>query len=150
MSGAGGAAAAVAAVAGLAGAVQVAVMSRLGERIGVVPAIAFSAIVAFLLGLVVLLAAGARFGALRDGLREPVWLWTGGALSLLIVFAITFGGPRIGTTATIGIVIAGNLVMASVIDHFGLFGLDEVPLGWARVLGVVLLATGAALLLVRT
>jgi bacterial/archaeal transporter family-2 protein len=149
MSGAGGPAAALAAVAGLAGAVQVAVMSRLGERVGVLPAIAFSATVSFLLGLLLLMATGARFGGMRDALREPVWLWTGGALSLLIVLAITVGGPRIGTTATIGIVIAGNLVMASVIDHFGLFGLDEVPLGWARVLGIVLLSGGAALLLVR-
>jgi transporter family-2 protein len=39
--------------------------------------------------------------------------------------------------------------MAAVIDHFGLFGLDEVPFGWARVIGLAMLAGGAALLLVR-
>jgi transporter family-2 protein len=77
--------------------------------------------------------------------REPAWLWIGGALSVFIVLAITVGPPRIGTTATIGIVVAGNLAMGAVIDRFGLFGLDRIALSWPRVLGLVLLAVGAAL-----
>jgi hypothetical protein len=38
----------------------------------------------------------------------------------LIVFTITFAGSRIGTAATVGVIIAGQLVMAAVIDRFGL------------------------------
>jgi uncharacterized membrane protein YdcZ (DUF606 family) len=44
-------------VAGVAGTVQIAVMGRLGDRIGVVPAFAFAAVVAAGIGVVVLLAA---------------------------------------------------------------------------------------------
>jgi bacterial/archaeal transporter family-2 protein len=70
-------------------------------------------------------------------------------MSVFIVFAITVGPPRIGVTATVATVIAGNLVSAAVIDRYGLFGVERVGLGWARVLGFVLLAVGAALTLKR-
>jgi uncharacterized membrane protein YdcZ (DUF606 family) len=31
------------------------------------------------------------------------------------------------------------------IDRFGWFGYDRIPIGWARILGLLLLAAGAAL-----
>ena len=136
---------ALAVAAGLAGAVQAAVMGELGERVGVFPALAFSGVVAFGLGFVLLLIAERSFSGIGDVLREPVWLWTGGALSVLIILGITVAAPRIGLAATIGIIIALNLGVATAIDRFGLFGYDRIPIGWTRVVGVVLLAAGAAL-----
>jgi uncharacterized membrane protein YdcZ (DUF606 family) len=50
---------ALAVAAGLAGAVQAAVMGELGERAGIFPALAFSGVVAFVLGAALLLGAGA-------------------------------------------------------------------------------------------
>ena len=86
----------------------------------------------------------------RAAFHEPAWLWIGGLLSVYIVLAITVGPPRIGVAATIGIVIAGNLVMAALIDRYGLFGQDVIPIDRWRLLGLVLVAAGAALLLSRT
>jgi transporter family-2 protein len=140
---------ALAATAGLAGALQVAVMGELGERAGVFPAIALSVIVSFLLGIVVLYAAGSSLWGVRDALREPWWLWTGGAISLFIILAMTVAGPRIGIAATLGVVIAGNLVMGALIDQFGLFGIEERAIGWPRAIGIALLAVGVALSLPR-
>lgn len=140
---------ALAATAGLGGAVQVAVMGELGDRAGVFPAIALSAIVSFLLGVVVLYAAGSSLWGVRDALREPWWLWTGGAISLFIILAVTVAGPRIGIAATLAIVIAGNLLMGAIIDQLGLFGLDRLAIGWPRAVGLVLLAAGVALSLPR-
>jgi len=140
---------ALSATAGLAGAVQVAVMGELGERAGVFPAIALSAIVSFVVGIVILYAAGSSLWGVRDALREPAWLWTGGAISLFIVLAMTVAGPRIGIAATLGLVIAGNLVMAAIADQLGLFGLDRIPIGWPRALGIAFLAVGVALSLPR-
>jgi uncharacterized membrane protein YdcZ (DUF606 family) len=37
--------------------------------------------------------------------------------------------------------------MAAVIDRLGLFGQDEIPLAWPRLLGIALLAAGATLTL---
>jgi len=136
---------ALAVAAGLAGAVQAAVMGELGERAGVFPALAFSGVVAFALGVVLLLLVKQSFRGLGDVARQPLWLWTGGALSVLIILAITVASPRIGLAATIGTIIAFNLGVAALIDRFGLFGFDRIPIGWARVLGLVLLRAGAML-----
>ena len=89
------------------------------------------------------------FGGVRAALHEPAWLWIGGVMSVFIVFAITVGPPRIGVTATVATVIAGNLVSAAIIDRFGLFGVPRVGLAWPRVLGFVLLALGAGQTLKR-
>jgi bacterial/archaeal transporter family-2 protein len=136
--------------AGIAGAVQAAVMGELGERTGVFPALAFSGIVSVVLGLALLLIAKQSFRGLGDVVREPLWLWTGGALSVLIILAITVASPRIGLAATIGTIIALNLGMAAAIDRFGWFGLDRIGIGWTRAAGLVFLGIGAALTLIKS
>jgi transporter family-2 protein len=141
---------ALAVAAGLAGAIQAAVMGVLGERTGVFPALAFSGVVSVVLGVCLLLIAKQSVRGLGDVVRQPVWLWTGGALSVLIILAITVASPRIGLAATIGTIIALNLVTAAAIDRFGWFGLDRIAIGWPRVLGLALLGAGAALTLLKS
>ena len=136
-------------VAGLAGAVQAAIMGELGDRVGIVPAVAVSVIVSLFCGLAALLVWERSFDGLRTAAHQPAWLWLGGVMSVFIVFAVTVGPPRIGVTATVATVIAGNLVSAAVIDRFGWFGVERVGLGLSRVLGFALLALGAALTLKR-
>jgi bacterial/archaeal transporter family-2 protein len=141
---------ALAIAAGLAGAVQAAVMGELGERTGVFPALAFSGVVSVVLGLSLLLIVTQSFRGLADVARQPLWLWTGGALSVLIILAITVASPRIGLAATIGTIIALNLGMAAAIDRFGWFGLDRIGIGWTRAAGLVFLGIGAALTLIKS
>jgi transporter family-2 protein len=136
---------ALAVAAGLAGAIQAAVMGELGERVGVFPALAFSGLVSVILAFVVLLLAKQSLRGVADALHEPIWLWTGGALSVLIILAITVAPPRIGIATTIGIIIALNLTVGTAIDRFGLFGYDRIVLGWTRIVGLLLLGAGAAL-----
>ena len=140
---------ALCAIGGLAGAVQAAVMGELGGRVGVAPALVFAVGISLVCTLAVLLVWERSFDGLRAAVNEPVWLWLGGVMSVLIVLAITIATPRIGVAATIGIVIAGNLVMAALIDQFGLLGQDQVAISWARLAGLMLLAAGATLLLAR-
>jgi transporter family-2 protein len=144
-----GLAIALAVAAGLAGAVQAAVMGELGGRVGVFPALAFSGVVEESIGLALLFAAKQCCRGLGAGAREPMWLWSGGALSVLIILAITVASPRIGLTATIGIIIAFNLGVAALIDRFGWFGFDQIAITWTRALGLVLLGAGAALSLFK-
>ena len=136
---------ALAVAAGLAGAVQAAVMGELGERAGVFPALAFSGVVAFVLGFALLLLAKQSFDGIAAVVRQPLWLWTGGALSVLIILGITVASPRIGLAATIGTIIAFNLTVAALIDRLGWFGFDRIPIGWPRLLGILLLGAGAVL-----
>ena len=73
----------------------------------------------------------------------------GGLMSVLVILAITVAGPRIGIVATTAFLIVGQFALATVIDRFGWFGIEQVPLAWPRVLGLALLAAGAALTLKR-
>jgi bacterial/archaeal transporter family-2 protein len=142
----GGAIATVLAVAaGLAGSVQVALMSRLGERIGVLEALGFSAALTGVLAAIALLLARRSLAGYGQALHQPWWMLMGGVMGLLIVFTVTYAGPRIGVAATVGILIAGQLVMGAAIDRWGLFGSQRIAIHWPRVLGIVLLAAGAAL-----
>jgi transporter family-2 protein len=136
-------------VAGLAGAIQAAVMGRFGERIGVVEAVAFASVVTALVAFTTVLAVRQTLSGVAEGLRAPPWMWIAGVMSAFIVFAVALGPPRIGTTTTIGLIIGGNLLMAAVIDRFGLFGLERIGLSPVRVLGIVLLGAGSALTLFR-
>jgi transporter family-2 protein len=135
-------------VAGVAGSVQVAVSGAFGRRIGVLEATAFGAVLGALIVLTLVLVAG-RLGGVVDGLRQPPWLWLNGVMGAIVVTTITFAAPRIGTFATIGLLIAGQLAMGVLIDAAGLFGLERIPLNVARVAGLVLLAGGALLILKR-
>lgn len=135
----------LAVAAGLAGSIQVALMSRLGERIGVLGALAFSTTLTAAIAVVVLLAARGSLGAFSRAVHQPLWMLLGGVMGLVIVFTITYAGPRIGVAATVGILIAGQLVMGAAIDRWGLFGSDRIALHWPRILGIVLLGAGAAL-----
>lgn len=140
---------ALTATAGLAGSVQAAVMGELGERVGIVPALAFAVIVTVVCGLAALLVWERSFAGVRAALHEPAWLWLGGVMSVFIVLAITVAPPRIGVASTIGMVIAGNLVSAALIDRYGLFGQEVIPIDRWRLVGLLLLAAGAALSLSR-
>ena len=97
-----GLAAALAVSAGLLGAAQVAVMGRLGERIGALEAVMLAAIVTGVLVFPILLVARQGTGGLGETLSQPWWMLTGGALGAFIVLSITIAGPRIGTTAVVG------------------------------------------------
>jgi transporter family-2 protein len=142
----GGAIATVLAVAaGVAGSVQVAVMSRLGARIGVLEALSFSTTVTAGLALVILVLAHQSVSGFARAVHQPWWMLAGGVMGLLIVFTITYAGPRIGVAATVGILIAGQLAMGAAIDRWGLFGSERIALHWPRLLGIALLAVGAAL-----
>jgi bacterial/archaeal transporter family-2 protein len=120
-------------------------MSRLGERIGVLEALAFSAAVTAALAFVILVLAHHSLAGFERAVHQPWWMLLGGVMGLIIVLAITYAGPRIGVAATVGILIAGQLVMGAAIDRWGLFGSEKIALHWPRVLGIVLLAAGAAL-----
>ncbi len=136
---------ALAVFAGLAGAAQVAVMSRLGTRVGVVEAIGFATVLSTVLALAGLLVVRRSLAGIGHAVHQPWWTLGGGVLGLFIIFTITYAGPRIGVAATVGILIAGQLVMGAAIDQWGLLGTERIVLHWPRLLGIVLLAIGAAL-----
>jgi len=135
--------------AGVAGSIQVAVMGRFGDRIGTLQALAFSTVVTMVIACAVLLVARRSVDGFGDAVRSPPWMWLGGAMGVFIVFTITLVQPRFGTFATVAIFIVAQIAAGVAIDRFGWFGVERVGLEWTRVLGIVLLASGAVLALRR-
>ena len=129
----------------MAGSIQIALMSRLGERIGVLEALAFSTALTAGVAVVILVLARQSLAGFAHAVHQPWWTLLGGVMGLIIVFTVTYAGPRIGVAATVGILIAGQLAMGAAIDRWGLFGSDRIALHWPRLIGIALLAVGAAL-----
>ncbi|NCT93327.1 MAG: DMT family transporter [Chitinophagaceae bacterium] len=72
-----------------------------------------------------------------------VYKYAGGLLGAFFVTVIIFSVQRLGSANTFALVIAGQLLMALLYDHLGLFGFKQSPINWAKVLGVLMLIGGA-------
>ena len=142
-------AASLAFAAGLGGAVQIAVQGRLGDRVGAIEAMATASLIGAVIALAVLLVARRSLSGIGDAFGAPKWMLLGGAMSALIILAITIAGPRIGIVATTSVLIAAQFTLATVIDRYGWFGVERIAVSWPRVIGLALLAVGAALTLRR-
>jgi bacterial/archaeal transporter family-2 protein len=140
---------AVTLVGGVAGTVQVAVMGRFGDRIGVLPAFAFATALTAALSLALLALAHRSLVGYSHAIHSPAWMWIGGLMGAIVVLGITFAAPRIGTTATVAIFVFAQFAAAAIVDRYGLFGLDRIPVSAARIAGLALLGVGAALTLKR-
>jgi transporter family-2 protein len=136
-------------VAGLGGAVQIAVQGRLGERVGTLEAVATASLIGAALAVAVLLVVRQSLSGVGEAFGAPKWMLLGGAMSALIILAITVAGPRIGIVATTSVLIAAQFTLATVIDHYGWFGVERIAVSWPRVLGLAFLCIGAALTLRR-
>ena len=142
-------AAALAFAAGLGGAVQIAVQGRLGDRVGSLEAVTTAAVVGGAIAITALLIARRSLSGISEAAAGPKWQLLGGVISVFIVLAITVAGPRIGIVATTAFLIAAQFGLASAIDRYGWFGVEQVAVTWPRILGVGLLVAGAALTLRR-
>ena len=122
-------------------------MGRFGDRIGALEAFAFASFLTALIATVVLLVMRRSLAGVGDAADAPPWMLLGGFFGAFVVLTITVTAPRIGVAAVVALLIAGQLAMGALIDRFGWFGVDKVPLGWQRLLGIGLLALGTTLVL---
>lgn len=114
----------------------------------------FGAFISFFTGTVgltlVLLFQPNLAGSLRRIPFSQPLLLTGGLLGALFVVSSILLIPRLGATTMIAAFVTGQLLMSVVIDHFGLLGLSATPVNWQKVLGIILLFAGLALVLRKT
>ena len=75
----------------------------------------------------------------------PKHLFFAGVLLAFYVLSITAIAPKFGVGNAIFFVLIGQLISAAVIDHFGLFGAQQIPLTWTRLSGLLLMAAGVLL-----
>jgi transporter family-2 protein len=124
---------------------QAPINARLGKTVGGVQAATFS----FLVGTAALVAISF---VLRGGLASlgsigevPWWALIGGLLGAVYVFVALEAVHTLGASGLTAVVITGQLGMSILIDRLGLLGVARAPISVHRVLGIVLLVAGVAL-----
>jgi transporter family-2 protein len=107
-----------------------------------------AAFVSFAVGCAALLAVAFALGArpAAGAVRALPWYaWTGGLYGAVFVALAAFAVPRTGVTVFLIVAIAGQLVMALLLDRLGAFGVPRVEVSAVRLAGIALVLGGAFL-----
>ncbi|WP_435020643.1 DMT family transporter [Tundrisphaera sp. TA3] len=79
--------------------------------------------------------------------RGPWWIWGGGVMGAGYVLVTVTYAPRLGAAGWLGLVVAGQILTSMVLDHFGLIGFSTRPINLPRVVGVLVMLAGVAVIL---
>lgn len=129
--------------AGMAMSVQGVMNTRLGEGIGNMEANAFVQGTAFALALIALLFY--RQGSFSALGQVNKLYWLGGVLGIVITLTVMLGIKSLGTTLAISIILISQLLVAALIDAFGLMGSEKLAFGWTKYAGLALMTGGMLL-----
>ena len=130
---------------GIAVAFQNPLASQMGQRLGILESVFVIHLGgAVLAGLPLLLLAGGGLGRWRG---VPWYVLGAGGLGVVLVSAVAFIIPRIGVAATVSLVVAAQLAVGAILDHYGWLGAPLRPLDPARLGGMALLLAGGWLVL---
>ncbi|WP_080795671.1 DMT family transporter [Corynebacterium pacaense] len=126
--------------------VQTSVNTRLRRSVG---SPLMASFFSFLVGTCALLVAtlitsGHLLPALGLTAGQPWWIYTGGALGVVVLTGNILLFPRVGSVQTVILPITGQIFMGLLIDAQGLLGSPQVGLGPLRVGGALAVLLGAA------
>ncbi|MGD0152978.1 MAG: DMT family transporter [Thermacetogeniaceae bacterium] len=134
-------------VAGITMALQGSLNTVLSKVIGLLEA----TFVVHLVGTVTIALVLLLFLLNKNGLDQigqtPWYALLGGVLSVVIIYTVVASITKLGVAAATTAIIVGQVSTAVIIDHLGMFGLKQIPFTWWKLAGIVLLATGAKLML---
>lgn len=111
----------------------------LSEKIGLYLSTLIYHILGFLLILLVSVVRKNKFPKLS---KIPIVFFIPGILSVLVIFLNNLSSSNIGITLTAGISLFGQLVISTLIDHFGLFGVQVNKIRKEKILSFSLIITG--------
>lgn len=115
--------------------------SQLGARIGSAPAAgAIGVGVAFFATVLFALASGLPRNA--EWASVPPQYYLGGLFMAFYIVSVTWIAPKFGVGNAIFCVLVGQMIAATMIDQFGLFGSPKTGIGWVRISGILLMMAG--------
>jgi transporter family-2 protein len=106
-----------------------------------------AALLSFVVGTVVLLALtlATQRPALAPLRDVPWYAWAGGLYGAFFVTVATYAAPRLGIASMLTLAIAGQMIAALIVDHYGALGLDRSPVTPGRLAGALLVIGGVLL-----
>ena len=129
---------------GLAGGVAVGLQSPMAsmitQRLGIFESVFIVHIGGAIIALIPLLIYGG--GKLSQWRSVPWYALGAGIFGLVVIAAISYMIPRVGVAASITTVVAGQLLVGIILDHYGLLGAAVKPLDITRVIGILVVLFG--------
>ncbi|MBQ9016441.1 MAG: DMT family transporter [Firmicutes bacterium] len=87
-----------------------------------------------------------RFQTIRSGIGEVPKLYILAGICGIIILAFTiYCMKHIGPVLTASITVTMQMIVATVTAHYGWFGLQQEPINWLKILGIVFLVAGVIL-----
>ena len=134
-------------VAGLVLPIQAGLNARMAKHIGHP---IFATTISFFVGTVALIAYSIAARLPTNELKnftQASWSeWIPGMLGAFYVAATVILVPKLGAALTFALIIAGQMVISVILDHYGLIGLPVKALNAGRIIGIVLLVIGVVLI----
>lgn len=130
---------------GAATAFQAPTNARLMEAVG---SPVNAALVSFAVGTAALAIIAVTLQARPDMTAAralPWWTWIGGLYGAIFVVASAYAVPRLGVATTITVMVAGQLILSLLLDHFGAMGVPKQPMNLSRIAGIALVIAGVLL-----
>ena len=128
---------------GLAGGVAVGLQgplaSMISQRLGIFESVFIVHLGGMLIALVPMLIYGSKLAQWRS---VPWYALGAGIFGLIVIASISYMIPRVGVAAAVTSVVAGQLLVSAVLDHFGLLGAAVKPLDLTRILGLGVVMLG--------
>jgi len=102
-----------------------------------------------LLGLILIIIISIiRKNSIPNLKEVPVLLFLPGILSVITILLNNISIPQIGLTLAIGVTLFGQLVMSSLVEHYGLFGMPVNRLKKEKILGFLIIFIGVVVMIV--
>src|SRR4051794_6818285 len=130
--------------AGVAAAIQAATNAGLAKSTGLGPALIVNTVVVLIGAIGLWAALGAKMTFFPAGASWTLYL--GGLFGFVIISSLAFVFPKIGAAYAVALMVGGQCLAALMVDAFGLMGMPREPLTIQRVVGVALVAAGAAVI----
>ena len=96
--------------------------------------------------IVAVIALGERVPSRKTAVDVPWYAWSGGVFGAAFILLAILLLPSLGAATLFALVIAGQVLAAVTLDHFGAFGLTPHPVSAARLAGAALLIAGVVLI----
>lgn len=137
----------VAALSGVAMAIQGTMNAALGKVVGLWETTFIVHIAGLLLVTVLLFVFRLGDGNLALIHQAPWYTYLGGILGVLIVYCVARAIPKIGVAPATTAIVLAQVLTAGLVDHFGLFGMNKIPFSLYNLIGTLMMAGGAWLIL---
>jgi transporter family-2 protein len=96
--------------------------------------------------IVAVIAMGERVPSWKTMAEVPWWAWSGGLFGGAFILLAILLLPSLGAATLFALVIAGQVLAAVTLDHFGALGLTPHPISTVRLMGAALLIAGVVLI----